>query len=196
MVKINRPLCPNPKALKTNYKHPENKRALINASFGKCMYCESKVSHIDYGDVEHIKPKSKFPNFEFDWNNLGYACARCNREHKKDKFNEDNPYINPYEDNPDDHIVALGAFMTEKQGSEKGEITILDIGLNRMSLIEKRQEKISTIQKTIKACFRTSDSSLKKNALIELKKEAEIDKEFSLCIKYLLKNQEVYNIGE
>lgn len=193
MIKINRPSCPNPKALETNYKHPENKAALMDASFGKCMYCESKVPHIDYGDIEHIKPKSKFSNLEFDWGNLGYACVKCNRDYKKNKFSEDNPYINPYEENPDNHIVAVGSIMLEKQGSEKGESTILDIGLNRVSLIEKRQEKINTIKKTINACFRTSNSNLKKNALIELKKEAEEDKEFSLCIKSLLKAQEVYN---
>jgi uncharacterized protein (TIGR02646 family) len=189
MIKINRPPCPNPKALKTNYKYPENKEALINASFGKCMYCESKITHIDYGDIEHIKPKSKFPNLEFDWNNLGYACVRCNRKHKQDKFNENNPHINPYEDNPNNHIVAFGSLLHQKQGSEKGEITILNIGLNRSSLIEKRNEKINTIQRVINACFRTSDSNLKENALVELKKEAEEDKEFSLCVKSLLKTQ-------
>lgn len=193
MIKINKPPCPNPKALETSYKHPENKVTLIGASFGKCMYCESKVPHIDYGDIEHIKPKSKFPNLEFDWDNLGYACVKCNRDYKKDKFSEDNPYINPYEDNPSDYIAFVGTFLMQKQGSEKGEITILDIGLNRVDLVERRKEKIDKISKVIDTCFRTSNISLRKYALIELKKEAEEDKEFSLCVESLLKAQEVYD---
>ncbi len=28
--------------------------------------------------VEHFKPKSRFPNLKFDWNNLFYVCGHCN----------------------------------------------------------------------------------------------------------------------
>jgi 5-methylcytosine-specific restriction endonuclease McrA len=85
MIKLNRPQCPNQEALRTNYKHPDNKAALISASYDKCMYCESKVSHTYYGDIEHIRPKSRFPDLEFSWDNLGYVCARCNG-YKSDKY--------------------------------------------------------------------------------------------------------------
>jgi hypothetical protein len=33
------------------------KSALINAQHDKCAFCESKVSHIAHGDVEHYRPK-------------------------------------------------------------------------------------------------------------------------------------------
>ncbi|MDD3302863.1 MAG: HNH endonuclease [Candidatus Gracilibacteria bacterium] len=191
MRKINRPPCPNPTALATDYKYPQNKEALKNASFGKCMYCESIISHIDYGDIEHIKPKSRFPGLKFEWNNLGYSCTRCNREYKKDKFNEDTPYINPYNEDPNEHIFISGAFVMQKQGSERGELTKIDIGLNRDSLIQNRQEKIDRVQKTVDACYRTSNEALKNDALEALKKEANEDKEYSLCIKYLLKSQDI-----
>ena len=191
MIKINRPECPNQSALKRKYNHPDNKPALANASFGKCMYCESKITHIDYGDVEHIKPKSRFPNLECDWGNLGYSCIRCNREYKKDKFTEKTPYIDPYKEEPSNHIVVSGSILLGKRGSERGELTILDIGLNRQGLIEKRQRKIEEIEKAINACFRTSNETLKNNALEELKKEAEKDKEYSLSVKCLLKINDI-----
>lgn len=191
MIKLTRPPCPNTSALENgNYKHVDNKEALKKASFEKCIYCESKVTHIYYGDVEHIKPKIKFPELEFEWTNLGFVCAKCNGI-KTDKFDENTPFIDPYIENPEDHIIALGPIIQQKQGSEKGELTICEIGLNRPQLIERRKEKIDQIGKTIIACFRTNNQTLKNNALAELKKEAEDNKEYSLCIKFLLKANEI-----
>ena len=191
MIKINRPQCPNPTALSNgNYKHLDNKTVLKEAGFDKCMYCESKVSHIYFGDIEHIKPKDKFSSLEFNWDNLGYVCAKCNNC-KLNKFHENTPYINPYDEEPNNYIIALGPFLKQKRGSERGELTILDIDLNRTELIERRKEKIDKLVKSIDVCFRTSNEILKNNALEELKKEAEQDKEYSLCVKYLL---EINNI--
>lgn len=191
MRRINRPVCPNPTALERDYKNPENKDALKKASNGKCMYCESKISHDQYGDVEHIKPKSKYTHLKFQWDNLGYVCTICNRRYKKDKYEESTPYIDPYKEDPNKFIVFSGPMIMAKQGSERGKLSILDIGLNRDSLIEKRLDRIDKISKSIESCFRTSNQILRKNALDELKKEAENDKEYSLCIEYLLK---IHNI--
>lgn len=43
----------------------------------KCMKCgyEDKSNHID-----HIKPKSKFPELKFDFDNLQVLCKLCNFE--------------------------------------------------------------------------------------------------------------------
>lgn len=192
MIKLTRPQCPNQAVLDGgNYKHPDNKNALRAAGFEKCMYCESKISHTYYGDIEHIKPKSKFPELEFKWENLGFVCAICNGI-KKDKFDDKTPLINPYEENPEDHVIVIGSFVKQKQGSERGELTIREIDLNRVPLIERRKERIDQIEKTINACFRTENESLKNNALAELKKDADSDKEYSLCIKYLLKAHQIY----
>lgn len=189
MIKINRPSCPNPTALQGNYKHPINKAALIAASFDKCMYCESKISHVYFGDVEHIKPKGKFSELEFDWDNLGYVCARCNSV-KKDKYNASNPIINPYNENPEDHIIALGAVIAVKNNSGKGKVTIQEstgVHLNRPGLIERRLEKMKNIEMIIDICSHLEESNYKISILNELKKEGDINKEYSLCVKYLLK---------
>lgn len=190
MVKINRLSCPNPSALRDgNYKHPDNKKALKDSSHNKCMYCESKISHIDYGDVEHIKPKSKYPELEFEWDNLGFACTKCNRQFKNNNYDEQTPYINPYNEEPQNYIISNGAILFPFQGNERGEITIGGLGLNRTELIEQRYNRIQEIDKAIKACFRTTNETLKNIALEELKKEANHDKGYSFVIKGLLKQQ-------
>lgn len=188
MIKLERPKCPYPKALKDgNYKHKTNKEALRQASFDKCMYCESKISHIDFAHVEHIKPKAedKYPELEFVWENLGYVCPKCNNS-KLDKYDEDTPYIDPYSENPEKHILASGAFLYHKNGSERGELTISDIGLNRVDLIEKRHERIQKIIKAITSCYRTRNTTLRDNALDEIKQEMLVDKEYSLIVKTLI----------
>jgi len=188
MIKLERPECPYPKALEDeNYKHPINKEALRQASFDKCMYCESKISHIDFAHIEHIKPKAqdKYPELEFVWENLGYVCPKCNNA-KSDKYDENTPYIDPYSENPEEHIFAFGTFLYHKDGSEKGELTISDVDLNRVDLIEKRYERIKVIIKAITSCNRTENTTLRDNALDEIKQEMLADKEYSLVVKALI----------
>ena len=40
------------------YSHETVKQALLEAQHGKCAFCESKVAHISFGDVEHFRPKA------------------------------------------------------------------------------------------------------------------------------------------
>jgi hypothetical protein len=188
MIKLTRPNCPHPDALDNgNYKHHLNKQALKEASSDKCMYCESKISHIDFAHIEHFKPKAedKFPNLEFEWTNLGYACPKCNNN-KSDTFHNDSPYIDPYSEEPSEYFLAHGAWLFVKQGCERADLSIKDIGLNRPELLEKRLEKINEIQNAITSCFRTNNKALRNMAFQELKKEAEPDKEYSFFIEALI----------
>lgn len=195
MIRIERPECPHPQALDNqNYKHPLNKDALRMASHDKCMYCESKISHIDFAHVEHIKPKAedKFPRLAYEWDNLGYACPKCNNA-KADKYSDQTPFIDPYQESPDDHIFACGSLLFQKNGSERGELTIREIELNRPELLEKRMEKIEDILKTINSCFRTTSEELKADALNELCHEADPNKEYSFIVKSVLEANDVTN---
>ncbi len=82
------------------------KEALIKAQHDKCFLCESKITHIDYGDVEHFRPKKAFqqnakkkliyPGYywlAYDWKNLFLACRICNQRHKKSLFPLANPDV-------------------------------------------------------------------------------------------------------
>lgn len=71
------------------YNHPEIKTALEKETHEKCAYCESKIKHISYGDIEHILPKNRDarPNLYVEWANLTLSCEQCNRSGKRTYYN-------------------------------------------------------------------------------------------------------------
>jgi 5-methylcytosine-specific restriction endonuclease McrA len=76
MITLHRPPCPNPQALADgDYTEEQNKAALLKSSHDKCMYCESKLGAESYPQIEHIRPKSKYPNLEFVWTKAGYFLS-------------------------------------------------------------------------------------------------------------------------
>jgi len=192
MRRLYRPVCPNPEALRVNYKNPENKKALEQASNGKCMYCESQVSHVYYGDVEHIRPEAtaKYPHLEFEWTNLGYCCARCNNA-KKDQFEESCPIIDPYTDEPSEHFIAFGSLIRHKTGSERGVLTIKTVDLNRAELVERRSMKLSSLESAVDACYRTRNSNVRDTLLASLSEEGNPEREFSMFAKAFLDAHEI-----
>ncbi|ENC9862263.1 HNH endonuclease [Klebsiella pneumoniae] len=187
MRRLHRPECPNTTALRNNYKHPENKLALQQASYGKCMYCESYISNVYFGDVEHIRPKAqdKYPELEFTWTNHGFCCARCNNA-KSDQFDEDCPLLDPYSEDPSIHILAFGSLLRNKRGSERGAITISTIELNRVELVERRAIRINELQNAIDACYRTSSAVVRNTLLTALAHESDPDKEYSMVAAALI----------
>jgi len=53
----------------------------MTVSANACNYCE----HNEANDIEHIAPKSVFPELTFVWQNYLLACKQCNTAHKSDK---------------------------------------------------------------------------------------------------------------
>jgi uncharacterized protein (TIGR02646 family) len=81
------------------YGHSSVKHALIAVQHGKCCFCESKINHISYGDVEHFRPKAgcrqnpdaplRRPGYywlAYEWSNLYLSCQLCNQRFKKNTF--------------------------------------------------------------------------------------------------------------
>ena len=191
MIRLERPECPNPTALaKRNYKASANKEALRKSTSGKCMYCEGKSGHVSHPHVEHIKPKSKFPELEFEWDNLGFCCAVCNNN-KNDKYDESTPFINPYDEDPARHIVFAGYIIFTMHGSERGEFTIRKLKLNRIELVEDREEKMKGVISMINEAYRTSNAYLRNATIEEIKKMAEKDQEYSAMVKSFLVAQKI-----
>src|SRR5260221_9650651 len=48
---------------------------------GICNYCEQSEAN----DIEHIYPKSFFPELAFNWDNYLLACKQCNSAYKLDQ---------------------------------------------------------------------------------------------------------------
>ena len=81
------------------YGHKTVKNALKKAQHSKMRFCESKVSHIAHGDVEHFRPKAGYrrrPNgrlirpgyywLAYEWSNLLFCCQICNQRFKGNQF--------------------------------------------------------------------------------------------------------------
>lgn len=171
-----------PKTLLGRYKHPDIKNQLIVDNGGKCSYCESKVLHISYGDVEHILPKSRRPELIFDWDNLTLACSICNTN-KLDYYNPGNDLLNPYIDEPTEHLMTLGASIFPISLSPRGALTHDTLELNRMALVERREEKLKNLKLLIHCWENETDQVKKSTWEDQIKKELEIDKEYILVSK-------------
>ncbi len=86
-------LSQNPTAAKdrknaqNKYRHVQVKDALVKMFHGKCAYCESKITVVTYGAIEHFFPKSEYVDLTFAWSNLLLSCDVCNDAgHKGAKF--------------------------------------------------------------------------------------------------------------
>lgn len=84
------------------YGHNDVKNALVRIQNHKCCFCESRVTHISDGDVEHFRPKAGWSKIDkegksvlvkpgyyflaYDWNNLMLSCLMCNQRIKGNNF--------------------------------------------------------------------------------------------------------------
>lgn len=66
------PSCLNRKM----YNTEEVVKILEPMFFGKCYLCEQ--DELSDPEIEHFDPHEKDENKMYDWNNLYYACSRCN----------------------------------------------------------------------------------------------------------------------
>jgi hypothetical protein len=110
-----------------------------------CCYCEEKTSR-ERGEVEHLRPKKRFPALAYDWGNLHWACPDCNGA-KLEKYDEANPILDPAAAEPVvDHIEAhinhetMRLWLLERGGSLRGRTTISHAALNREELLLARMK--------------------------------------------------------
>ena len=149
------------------YRHEGIKNVLVEMFAGKCAYCESKILHIDYGDIEHFKPKSKYPKEAVKWENLLLSCKRCNSAaYKGDKFpsqSEGGLLVNPCDDEPNDHFRF--EFDKEMQlaivigKTKRGETSEKIYGLNKPDLLKQRSTQIRRL--VLLAAYYATDERVK-----------------------------------
>jgi len=144
------------------YQHEEIKATLVAMFHGKCAYCESKITHITYGDIEHFRPKSdpRYAHLIFEWENLLLSCPICNNPaHKGTKFPLDasgNPLlIDPTDGvtDPNVHLEfswdAVAGLATvygcDARGQEVERIFDLNGVYGRKELIRERSHHVKTL---------------------------------------------------
>ena len=171
-----------PSHIVNRYNRPEVKSVIKKETYRKCIYCESYIEHVHAGDIEHIKPKAKYPRLTFEWENLTYVCRECNRR-KSDEHDEDCPPINPYMEDPGDFLIALRAYICHRPGSERGELTKTLLELNRPPLLEARGRKIYALRMLLDKYAIATNAIIKEALLSQIKAEIADDKEYSFCLR-------------
>jgi uncharacterized protein (TIGR02646 family) len=150
------------------YGHPSVRAVLVGASNGKCAYCET-IYATGLG-VEHFRPtmgaigadgtesRDHYWWLTYEWTNLLPACVECNRT-KGSRFpvrgdratretsvdDEDKLLLDPFSDEPDADLVFLtdGTVASE---TERGQVTIDVLGLNRAGLLAARRDTVSEVR--------------------------------------------------
>lgn len=114
---------------------------------------------VSFGDIEHIFPKSKFPALVVAWENLTLACSRCNLR-KSSKHDPNLEFINPYVDDPNEHLFFLGPAVYDR--TPRGMHTIRELGLNEIPRIEARMRAIDNVANLVARLTLAGDSSNQK----------------------------------
>jgi uncharacterized protein (TIGR02646 family) len=152
------------------YGHKTVKEALVRAQHDKCFLCESKITHISHGDVEHFRPKAGYRQSErekleqpgyywlaYEWSNLFLACQLCNQvfkknlfpladpkaratSHRKPRRREEPLFLDPTVDDPEQFISFRKEVPYPINNHPKGKATIEKLGLVRLKLNERRLE--------------------------------------------------------
>ena len=111
--------------------------------YGLCAYCEE----ICKGEVDHFRPKSRFPELVYDWSNWLFACHDCNQA-KGGKWPVEG-YVDPCAYSESAHpeqyfdFDVLTAEMLPQKGLSKWRLsraqkTIIDLRLNGRHHLKKR----------------------------------------------------------
>jgi len=85
MFSVSRPTdAPASLARRTKYDSEDIYQAICDIFYNKCYLCETKEPH-DI-NVEHFRAHMGNDDLKYDWNNLYFACSRCNNI-KGDAYN-------------------------------------------------------------------------------------------------------------
>ena len=152
------------------------KNALTKAQHEKCCFCEAKVTHVAYGDVEHFRPKGGYrqdpddplgrPGYywrAYAWENLFFSCQLCNQRYKKNLFPLRNPgqrarshhddssaeealFIDPGAMNPEEFISFRQEYPYAINGNDLGHMMIDALGLDREALAERRRDHLDALR--------------------------------------------------
>jgi uncharacterized protein (TIGR02646 family) len=120
--------------------------AIAGMSNGFCAYCQDTVSSSHAGkkgkkkppgQVDHFRPKARFPSHAYKWNNYFLSCMACNNG-KLDKWIPGG-YVRPDTGTPGDRFLfdETGA-ISERKGDARARRTIEDFDLTRYWLTQHR----------------------------------------------------------
>ena len=168
------------------YRHSSIKEAIRAETHEKCAYCESKISHVHPGEIDHIFPVSRRPDLCVDWDNLTLVCSECNRR-KSDYYNEEEPLVNPYVNEPSDHLIFFGPMVLHRD--KMGFRTTRQIGLSRTQLIERKQERIEQLNMLVQQWRETPNGPTRQFLQEEIMQYASDAAEFAGTVRAFISGE-------
>lgn len=114
-------------------------KAVLAMSFSKCVYSEIKlVEEGKYMEIDHFFCKKEYPDRVVEWGNLMASSKACNGK-KSDWDVGKEPIINPFVDEPREHLYIHNFKYFPRNGSNLGRCTIKCTGINdRKKFFNKR----------------------------------------------------------
>lgn len=167
------------------WQRDEVTSALHAEGSGKCMYCEGTISDVSYLEVEHIRPKSAFPELILCWSNLGPSCRRCN-VNKGSYWTESSSLqmLDPYTDPVAEHIAFVGPLAVPANGSSRGENTIRKLKFStRSDLLFSRSKKIEELDLRLKNWQGATDPEIRELYAEDVIRAIRPSSEFSAALR-------------
>jgi len=145
-------LAENPQARPDNskYAHKEIKDRLYAMSYGKCFYCETKLSGGNK-EVDHFVEVAIDHSKAYQWDNLCLACSNCNdkMDHNAIPVTE---ALDPCRDSDEEiqrNITYVDELISAVPGSQKGLNTIKKYKLSTELLDMRRGQWLKKLLKTV-----------------------------------------------
>ncbi len=123
------------------WRKPYIVKELLNMTYSKCAYSETVLQrNSSYMEVDHFYPKEDYPQKLVEWGNLIACCKTCNTT-KGTTDPSKVELINPYEDNPLNHISFRGGLCVAIDN--KGENSKKKYGLNSQHFVKSREKQVT-----------------------------------------------------
>lgn len=131
-------------------------QTLFDISHGKCAYCEVPLGEgTAYMEVDHFVAKDLDDSLVANWDNLLPSCKRCN-VHKGTHDVRSDPLVNPFVDEPADHL-CFSEYLIQHRDT-KGKRTVTELDLNSWErLVEPRFNVGKAVHLALQASIALAD---------------------------------------
>jgi hypothetical protein len=165
-----------------DYKDPVVVKQLKKDFYGKCYICEQK--YFPNLNVEHFRPHLDDETLKLDWNNLYYACSRCNSI--KNKY-----YDNMLDCCNQDHLVEEWIKVYYRLPDDDIEV------VNDCSADHAFYDKAVTSKELITRCYNNSNSGVQEVSKEDLREKIiDVHSEFLDLRRDFFKNMDNWRDDE
>jgi hypothetical protein len=134
--------------------------------------------------VLHIIPVSERPDLFVAWHNLTFVCTECN--YRKGAYHsEAQPIVNPYIDEPSEHLWFCGPLVFDKDDKGLRTRELLELS-SRGDLVEKRSEAIERINLLVREWSRLGEGETKEFIRKKITAAAAADAEYTATIRAMI----------